>query len=119
MEQWVHQGCHGGRAKHDSTDAAWDLQAAIELATLRMQPLSGVLLDYSKFFRLFRVVFGSCQTLSQKTPGDGRTFKPRGVKPVCQIGLNSVNTPVFFIGPKRSLTLEKERAGTEVRTTPH
>ena len=50
QESWAHPGQHGFRMGRGTIDAYWTLALKVEAALISGQPLSGVLLDYSKCF---------------------------------------------------------------------
>ena len=53
MHDWAHPNLSGAIKGRECLDDAWDLQADIEFHQLADTPLSGVLLDYAKFFDMF------------------------------------------------------------------
>ena len=54
---WVHPSAVGGLPGRECMEAAWDTQLALEQATLKGAKLSGILMDYEKFFDKFDTKF--------------------------------------------------------------
>ena len=50
---WVHPYAAGGLPGRECMESAWDAQISIEQATLQGTSISGILLDYEKFFDKF------------------------------------------------------------------